>query len=108
MLVYSARLQQLSRRSPEVVSAVRARFGPSVTALRLSLAGPAPSPERPARRATPPTGSSRLDPDETAPVESALAPVHDADLASTGRRPLAKDLIAPRPRALWALAHGGP
>src|SRR5207245_10957942 len=96
-----------SMRSAEVLSAVRARFGPSVTALRLSLAGPAPSPERPARRATPPTGSSRLDPDETALVESALAPVQDADLASTVRRLMSKDLIARRPRGLVALALGG-
>src|SRR5258707_10442818 len=100
-------LQELSMRSAEVLSAVRARFGPSVTALRLSLAGPAPSPERPARRATPPTGSSRLDPDETALVESALAPVQDADLASTVRRLMSKDLIARRPRGLVALALGG-
>ncbi len=100
-------LQELSMRSAEVLSAVRARFGPSVTALRLSLAGPAPAPERPARRATPPTGSSRLDPDETALVESALAPVQDADLASTVRRLMSKDLIARRPRGLVALALGG-
>src|SRR5438445_1567105 len=100
-------LQELSMRSAEVLSAVRARFGPSVTALRLSLAGPAPSPERPARRATPPTGSSRLDPDETALVESALAPVQDADLASTVRRLMSKDLIARRPRGSVALALGG-
>src|SRR5260370_27834696 len=100
-------LQELSMRSAEVLSAVRARFGPSVTALRLSLAGPAPSPERPARRATPPTGSSRLDPHETALVESALAPVQDADLASTVRRPMSQDLIARRPPALVALALAG-
>ncbi|MGH7420607.1 MAG: DUF721 domain-containing protein, partial [Candidatus Rokuibacteriota bacterium] len=34
-------LQELSMRSAEVLNAVRARFGPTVTALRLSLAGPA-------------------------------------------------------------------
>ena len=38
-------LQELSMRSAEVLEAVRARFGPTVTALRLSLAGPAPAPE---------------------------------------------------------------
>src|SRR5258705_4848676 len=95
-------LQELSMRSAEVLSAVRARFGPSVTALRLSLAGPAPAPERPARHATPPTGSSRLDPDETALGESAPAPVQDTPLASTVRRPTPNDPIAPppaRPRA---------
>ncbi|HKX05916.1 MAG TPA: DUF721 domain-containing protein, partial [Methylomirabilota bacterium] len=57
-------LQELSMRSAEVLSAIRARFGPSVTSVRLSLAGPAPAAERPARSATPPTGSTRLDPDE--------------------------------------------
>ncbi|MGH7373383.1 MAG: DUF721 domain-containing protein, partial [Candidatus Rokuibacteriota bacterium] len=41
-------LQELSMRSAEVLDAVRARFGPSVTALRLSLAGAAPAPGRPA------------------------------------------------------------
>ncbi len=46
-------------RSAEVLDAVRARFGPSVTALRLSLAGPAPAAEPPA----PPRASS-----ETAPA----------------------------------------
>ena len=47
-------LQELSMRSAEVLEAVRARFGPSVIALRLSLAGPAPVPDRPAsRRAAP-------------------------------------------------------
>ena len=57
-------LQELSMRSAEVLDAVRARFGPSVTALRLSLAGPAPAAERSARRrATRFTGSLRLDPD---------------------------------------------
>jgi predicted nucleic acid-binding Zn ribbon protein len=35
-------LQELSMRSAEVLDAVRARFGPTVTALRPSLAGPAP------------------------------------------------------------------
>ena len=41
-------LQELSMRSPEVLDKVRAHFGPSVTALRLRLGGPAPATERPA------------------------------------------------------------
>ncbi|HEV3345994.1 MAG TPA: DciA family protein, partial [Methylomirabilota bacterium] len=100
-------LQELSMRSAEVLSAIRARFGPSVTSVRLSLAGPAPAAPGPARRATPPTGSTRLDPDEAALVESALAPVQDADLASTLRRVVSKDLIARRSRSLAILALGG-
>ena len=43
-------------RSAEVLEAVRARFGPTVTALRPSLAGPAPAPERPTPRRTAPGG----------------------------------------------------
>src|SRR5258705_13193211 len=80
-------LQELSMRSAEVLSAVRARFGPSVTALRLSLAGPAPAPERPARHATPPTGSSRPRPGQTPPGASGLPPQPAADRPGTVRRP---------------------
>src|ERR1700687_6179624 len=65
---------------------------------RAAKAGPPPHRERPARRATPPTGSSRLDPDETALVESALAPVQDPDLATTVRRLMSKDLLGRPPR----------
>ncbi|MGH7350716.1 MAG: DUF721 domain-containing protein, partial [Candidatus Rokuibacteriota bacterium] len=43
-------LQELSMRSAEVLSAVRAHFGPTVTALRLSLAAPAPAPSLTAPR----------------------------------------------------------
>ena len=59
-------LQELSMRSAEVLESVRARFGPAVTALRLSLSDPVPVATRPAsRRATPPAAPRRLDPDET-------------------------------------------
>src|SRR5690349_14635658 len=40
-------------------------------------------------------------------VERALAPVQDADLASTLRRVVSKDLIARRPRSLAILTLGG-
>src|SRR5512144_729359 len=100
-------LQELSMRSAEVLSAVRARFGPSVTALRLGLAGPAPAERPAARRATPSTGFPRLDPEETALVERALAPVQDAELARTVRRLVSRDLIARRARGLTALVLGG-
>ena len=95
-------------RSAEVLQAVRARFGPSVTALRLSLAGPAPATRRPAPpRAAPPASPRPLDAEERALVDRALEPVHDAALASTVRRVVAKDLIARRGRALVAVVLGG-
>src|SRR6266849_2288059 len=67
-------LQELSMRSAEVLDAVRARFGPTVTALRPSLAGPAPAPERGAPRRAAPAAPLRLDADELAIVEGAAAP----------------------------------
>src|SRR5258706_2697291 len=98
-------LQELSMRSAEVLQAVRARFGPTVTTLRLSLAGPAPAPERPKSRRAAPAAPLRLDADELALVEDAAAPVRDEALASTVRRIMAKGLIARRggavPRLLF-------
>ena len=48
-----------------------------------------------------------LDPDETALVESALAPVADRGLASTVRRLVSKDLVARRARSLAILVLTG-
>src|SRR5262249_5011169 len=68
-------LREPPSRPPGVREPVRARFGPAVTALRLSLSDPAPVATRPAsRRATPPAAPRRLDPEETALVEQAVAP----------------------------------
>ena len=96
-------LQELSMRSAEVLDAVRARFGPTVTALRPSLAGPAPAPERGAPRRAAPAAPLRLDADELAIVEGAAAPVRDEALASTVRRVVSKGLIARRGGALAGL-----
>src|SRR5215510_11481611 len=50
-------LQELSMRSAEVLDTVRARFGPTVTALRLTLGAPTP-----AARARPRAGPARRQP----------------------------------------------
>ena len=101
-------LQELSMRSAEVLDTVRARFGPTVTALRLTLGGPAPAAERPAApRPGPSATAPSLDADEAAVVERAVEPVHDRDLATTVRRIVAKGLLARRGRGLAALAVGG-
>src|SRR4029450_9863818 len=51
-------LQELSMRSAEVLDTVRARFGPTVTALRLTLGAPAPAAERPTPRRPRPSAAA--------------------------------------------------
>src|SRR4029450_9418269 len=52
-------LQELSMRSAEVLDTVRARFGPTVTALRLTLGAPAPAAAPPPRPPPPPAAGGR-------------------------------------------------
>lgn len=96
-------LQELSMRAADVLGAVRARFGPAVTAVRFSLdtsvrpphaSEERPVPERAAFLAVHP----KLSGDDAAFVEQAAAPVHDPTLAKAVRRVLTKDLIARRAR----------
>ena len=101
-------LQELSMRSAEVLEAVRARFGPSVTALR--LASPAPPRSRNGRppAAPPPRPRSGSTPTSWRSWTAPPRRCSDEALASTVRRIMAKGLIARRGGALlgFLLAAG--
>ena len=90
-------------RSAEVLEAVRARFGPTVTALRLSLAGARAGSRAPDLRAVPPPRPRRGSTPTSWPWWKGRPRRYaDEALASTVRRIMAKGLIARRGGAFMA------
>lgn len=87
-------LQELHMRTDELLGALRARYGPAVTALRFSLGRPpAAKPPAPRRRGEAP---ARLTEAESREIEALVAGLEDPDVAAALRRLLVKDRLARR------------
>jgi len=89
-------LHELTLRSRELLQAVRARHGASITALRFAL-GTLTPPADTGRR-TRPEPTATLDGEEMRAVAVTAAPLTDPALNASLRRLLAKDLLARRQR----------
>lgn len=102
----SACLQELALRAPDILSALARRFGDAITALRPSLARPAPVPAATA----PPGPAARpadLTPDEAERVDRLAGAIADPLVAAAVRRVLVKDHIAQRTRPRRAAGLAG-
>jgi hypothetical protein len=93
----SPSLQEMTLRSSELLAAVQACHGRSVSSLRfrLGIVSPTPGPAVARRGRSEPT---RLAPEEADRIDRAVAPVADPALAGSLRQLLTKDALNRRPR----------
>lgn len=90
-------LQEISLRSNDLLSALRARHGNAVTAVKCGL-GTVPT-MRPAARERSASRRERLTAEEEQSLDAITAAVADPEIAHSVRRVVAKDIIARRGRA---------
>ncbi|HEV8437401.1 MAG TPA: DUF721 domain-containing protein [Methylomirabilota bacterium] len=89
-------LHEMTLRSGELLAALQARHGPTLTSMRFMLGRVAPAAAAATPRRPPPV-PPRLGAEESHLVEALTATVADPALADSLRRLLTKDLLSRRP-----------